>query len=139
MKIRTASLALILAAGALFAGEHCDRKKGGPHGEPPCMAKGDTALCTTMKAGHELRKAVHEARREYAKAIAEKKDSAARRADLIAAMDKQNAFEKDNVDAFAKAKAEGDCCKKDKQCKKDGKKKGKGHHDKHEQCPRDEK
>lgn len=138
MKIRTASLALILAAGALFAGEHCDRKKGGPHGEPPCMAKGDTALCTTMKAGHELRKAVHEARREYAKAVAEKKDSAARRADLIAAMDKQYAFEKDNVDAFPKAKPKGDCCKKDKQCKK-GEKKGKGHHDKHEQCPRDEK
>lgn len=136
MKIRTASLALILAAGALFAGEHCDRKQDGHPGEPPCMAKGDTALCTTMKAGHELRKAVHEARREYAKAVAEKKDSAARRADLIAAMDKQYAFEKDNVDAFAKAKPEGKCCKKGK---KDGQKKGKGHHDKHEQCPRDEK
>ncbi len=136
MKIRTASLALILAAGALFAGEHCDRKKDGHPGEPPCMAKGDTALCTTMKAGHELRKAVHEARREYAKAVAEKKDSAARRADLIAAMDKHHAFQKDNVDAMAKA--EQDCCKKDKQCKK-GEKKGKGHFDKHEQCPRGEK
>lgn len=130
MKIRIASLALLLAAGSLFAGEHCDRKKGN---EPPCMAKGDTALCKTMKEGHALRKAVHEARGEYAKAVAEKKDSAARRADLLAAMDKQHAFEKDNVDAFVKAKPEGDCCKKDKK----GKKGGKGRFGKHEQCPRD--
>jgi len=70
---------------------------------PPC--KGDSAQCKLMHEGMDLRRAERMARQAYAKALAENKDQAARKTELLAAMDKLFAFEKAHVDDMAKAMA----------------------------------
>lgn len=73
--------------------------------ERPMPCKGDSAQCKLMREGMDLRHAERKARHAYAKAVADNKDQAARKNELLAAMDKLFAFEKSHVDDMAKAMA----------------------------------
>lgn len=101
------TLLAVLGSGAALAEDgkkppaKPDQKSERPM--PPC--KGDSAQCKLMREGMDLRHAEMKARHAYAKAVAENKDQAARKGELIAAMDKLFAFEKAHVDDMAKAMA----------------------------------
>lgn len=108
MKTKLMLLSILAGLGTAAMAQEEGRKPppphhGAPHG--PCKDDSASAECKTMREGMELRKAEWKARGAYFKAVKDKKDESARKADLLSAMDKLHAFEKAHVEDMAKAMA----------------------------------